>query len=104
MEKKVNKYHLTLSLLQGTSGEAILEKQLSLTFDNHDEIFAIIDRIKAKNLFDNEEQATAFAIGLKMFSEVMIKNRNHPLFEELKPAFQSFMKRLKGWEGSLETK
>ena len=68
---------------------------MELEFDNHDEIFEIIERIKAKDLFASKEQATEFAIGLKMFSEVMIKNRNLPLFEELKPAFQNFMKRLK---------
>jgi len=32
---------------------------------------------------------------LKLFSEVMIKNRNHPLFEELLPAFKTFMEKLK---------
>lgn len=95
MEKRTNKYHLTLKLLQSASGESNTFKQLELEFNNHDEIFEIIERIKAKNLFEDKEQGTEFAIGLKMFSEVMIKNRNHPLFEELKPAFQTFMKRLK---------
>ncbi len=95
MEKKVNKYHLTLSLLQAAGGQVEPTKQLELQFENHDEIFEIIDRLRAKDLFGNPAQATEFAIGLKMFSEVMLKNRNHPLFEELKPAFGDFMKRLK---------
>ncbi|MCC9137545.1 DUF3861 domain-containing protein [Pontibacter silvestris] len=67
----------------------------SLRSFDHDEIFSIVDRIREKDPFCDKEQATEFALGLKIFSEVMIKNRNHPLFEELKPAFQSFMKRLK---------
>jgi hypothetical protein len=95
MEKKTNKYHLTLRLLQTANGQSETPKQLELEFENHDEIFQIIDRLKAKDPFGNQEQATEFAIGLKMFSEVMLKNRHHPLFEELQPAFQSFMKRLK---------
>jgi hypothetical protein len=95
MEKRTNKYHLTLRLLQSSGGESDSLKQLELEFDNHDEIFEIVDRIKAKDLFVNKEQSAEFAIGLKMFSEVMIKNGKHPLFEELKPAFQMFMKRLK---------
>lgn len=95
MEKKTNKYHLTLRLLQTTNGKSELPKQVELQFENHDEIFGIIDRLKTKDPFGNPEQAVEFAIGLKMFSEVMIKNRHHPLFEQLQPAFQSFMKRLK---------
>ncbi|MFD1142022.1 DUF3861 domain-containing protein [Larkinella insperata] len=95
MEKKTNKYQLTLKLVELANGESVPDKQLELTFDNHDEVFGIIERLREKDPFDNKEQATEFAIGLKMFSEVMLKNRNHPLFEELKPAFQSFMKRLK---------
>lgn len=95
MEKKANIYHLTLKAVQLASGESAPDKQLEITFDNHDEVFGIIERLREKDPFDNKEQATEFAIGLKLFSEVMIKNRNHPLFEELKPAFQSFMKRLK---------
>jgi hypothetical protein len=94
MKKKTNKYHLTLQLEQYANGEKEPQKQLELNFDNHDEIFEIIERIQSKNLFP-KEQATEFALGLKMFSEVMIKNRQHPLFEELTPAFGSFMKRLK---------
>lgn len=34
-------------------------------------------------------------LGLKLFSEVMLKNRKDPLFEEITPAFGAFMKKLK---------
>ena len=95
MEKKTNKYHLTLRQLPPAADQNEPPKQLELQFENHDEIFQIIDRIKAKDPFGNQQQATEFAIGLKLFSEVMLKNRNHPLFAELKPAFASFMKKLK---------
>ncbi len=94
MEKKTHKYHLTLSQLPGGSAEET-PKKLALDFENHDEIFQIIERLQEKNPFDNTDQMTEFAIGLKLFSEVMIKNRKHPLFEELTPAFGAFMKRLK---------
>ena len=95
MEKKNNKYHLTLRLLKPATGESVCEKQLELTFDNHDDLFEIVERLQEKDPFGDKSQAIEFAIGLKMFSEIMLKNRNHPLFEELKPAFGSFMKRLK---------
>lgn len=95
MEKKTNKYHLTLTLRQYANGQTEPPQQLELDFDNHDEIFGIIERLRAKDPFGDPAQATEFALGLKLFSEVMLKNRHHPLFEELGAAFGSFMKRLK---------
>ena len=95
MEKKVNTYQLTLKPIRLASGEPAPDRQLELTVDNHDELFSIIDRIQEKDPFGDKQQAAEFALGLKLFSEVMLKHRDHPLFEELKPAFQPFMKRLK---------
>ncbi|PTQ98196.1 uncharacterized protein DUF3861 [Mucilaginibacter yixingensis] len=95
MEKKTNKYHLTLQLTSYADGSTEPARQLELDFDNHDEVFGIIERIKEKNPFGNEEQAAQFALGLKLFSEVKLKNRQHPLFEELNAVFPAFMKKLK---------
>ena len=95
MSKRTNKYKLTLEPLELAGGEAATEEALSLEFENHDELFGIIKRVKQKNLFGDVSQSAEFAIGLKMFSEVMLKNRTHPIFEELAPAFKEFMKKLK---------
>ena len=95
MEKKANKYHLTLALTQYANGATAPAKQLQLDFTNHDEIFETVERLRLKELFNDQELAAEFANGLKLFSEVMIKNRSNPLFAELSPAFGSFMKRLK---------
>lgn len=94
MEKKHNKYRITLEHLYSPK-DLGLNETIDFEFENHDEIFSIIERIRENNPFDNENQATEFALGLKLFSEVMIKNRNNELFEELMPAFGSFMKKLK---------
>lgn len=94
MEKKHNKYRITLEHLHSPK-DLGLNETIDFEFENHDEIFSIIERIKANNPFEKENEATEFALGLKLFSEVMIKNRNHELFEELMPAFGSFMKKLK---------
>ncbi|MBD0368446.1 MAG: DUF3861 domain-containing protein [Flavisolibacter sp.] len=88
-------HRITLELLATAKGETGNREPLQLEFDNHDEIFFIIERIQNKNLFQNKQQAAEFAIGLKMFSEVMLKNRGLPLFEEFAPAFRNFMKKLK---------
>jgi hypothetical protein len=95
MTKRANKYRLTLEQVSLMKEETALSEPVSLEFENHDEIFKIIDIIKKKNLFENENQSTEFAIGLKLFSEVMLKNRKHPLFEDFFPAFGEFMKKLK---------
>lgn len=95
MEKRSNKYHLTLSLKQYANGETHPAKELGIEFDNHDEIFDIIERIKDKNIFDSESEATQFALGLKLFSEIKLKHRKNPLFEELNDVFPVFMKKLK---------
>lgn len=95
MEKRTNKYHLKLEYTTSAKEDVILPDPIEIDFENHDNIFDIIDTIKEKNLFTNENQAAEFAIGLKMFSEVMIKNKNAPLFDELLPAFGAFMKKLK---------
>lgn len=96
MEKKAHQYKLTLEYLQNNKGDKMETSPLELVFENHDNIFAIIERLKQRNHFNDINQSQEFAIGLKLFSEVMLKNRNHPLFEELGPAFGLFMKRLKG--------
>jgi len=95
MIKRTNKYRLTLEQLETANEEKRTDEALQFEFDNHDELFGIVERAKQKNLFGEADQSAQFAIGLKMFSEVMLKNRNHPLFEELAPAFREFMKKLK---------
>lgn len=95
MEKRSNKYHLTLSLKEYANGETMPAKELGIEFENHDEIFSIIEKMKAKNLFDNESEATQFALGLKLFGEIKLKHRKNPLFDEINEVFPIFMKKLK---------
>lgn len=96
MEKKNNKYNLVLrelSLKNGSEGS----KTLQFDFENHDDLFQIFEVIKSKKIFDNQETAHEFALGLKLFTEVIIKNKQHHLFEELRPAIMEFMKKLKSY-------
>lgn len=93
MEKRSNKYYLTLSLKEYANGETEPAKELGIEFDNHDEIFGIIEKIKEKNA--DQSEAVQFALGLKLFSEIKLKNRKNPLFDELNEVFPVFMKKLK---------
>lgn len=42
MEKRANKYRITLELLSAAKGETGTQEPLQLEFDNQDEIFSII--------------------------------------------------------------
>lgn len=96
MEKKGYQYRLTLEMQKKPNNETIDKIPLELEFQNHDNIFRIIEMLKSKELFENPNDNVEFALGLKLFSEVMLRNRDFPLFEEFSPAFDSFMKKLKG--------
>ncbi|MGI4742205.1 MAG: DUF3861 domain-containing protein [Janthinobacterium lividum] len=95
MSKRAYQYHLRLEQVASAQPDGPQHEPLELNFENHDDIFNIVERLQARNLFAELGQSTEFAIGLKLFSEVMLKNRQHPLFEELAPAFKAFMQRLK---------
>ncbi|MFV8375823.1 DUF3861 domain-containing protein [Flavobacterium sp. LB1P71] len=95
MEKRTNKYKLKLEILATSKVDETVYTPIELKFDNHDNIFTIVERMKNRNIFHSENQAAEFAIGLKMFSEVMLKNRDNVLFSEFRPAFSEFMKKLK---------
>ncbi len=94
MNPKYNHYKVTLEHTFSPKEEP-LHKVVSVEFDNHDNIFNIIEKLSERNLFDNESESAEFAIGLKMFSEVMLRNRDNPLFEEFAPAFREFMAKMK---------
>jgi Domain of Unknown Function with PDB structure (DUF3861) len=94
MNKNYNHYKVTLEHIY-SPGDEDLHRRVEVVFDNHDNLFNVIDKVQDKDLFSDMGQSTEFAIGLKMFSEVMLKNKDNTLFEEFFPAFKDFMKKLK---------
>lgn len=50
MEKRTNKYRLTLEQVSLAKEEAPLQSPLNLEFENHDEIFSIIEKDKCEKL------------------------------------------------------
>jgi hypothetical protein len=96
MEKRNNRYQIDLKELSLKDGSEA-GKNLSFEFENHDNLFKIFDLIKTKNLFEDEKTSLEFSLGLKLFTEVMLKNRKQPLFEDLQPAISEFMKKLKSY-------
>ena len=95
MEKKHFEYSLQL---QGVSADEPVSTQISFT--NHDDIFRIIGLIEQKGIFPTASDAAEFAIGLKLFTEVILRNRSLELFKELQPALQKFMVQLKKYNAA----
>lgn len=88
-----HQYRITVEEIADTA-ESATPRSLSFDTENHDDIFKILDKVDGKFGF-SEQQTQSFIVGLKLFSEVMMQERKHPLFEELGPQFKQFMKKLK---------
>ena len=92
---KQHQYHVTVQHLEDAKGQvSTYTERLEFYTGNHDYIFEIVERLKIAAFFD-DQTTKSFAVGLKLFSEVMLENRDHPLFEEFLPQFGQFMKNLK---------
>lgn len=72
-------------------------QSLELEVENHDNIFDIIEKLRSKNIFENANDTEEFAIGLKLFSEVLLRNRNHDVFSDFNLHFRDFMGKLKAY-------
>ena len=87
-------YRLTLEHLEDAKGNPQTTPPLQVLVRNHDDLPAIVEKVQAKGLFASDE-AAAFAIGLKLFREVMLHHRGSEVFKELDPHMSAFMKALK---------
>jgi Domain of Unknown Function with PDB structure (DUF3861) len=87
-------YRVTVEHLEDPKGNAVVADPLSFQARNHDDLLPIVARMRARGMFEPDE-AAALAIGLKLFGEVMLRNREHELFAPLQPHFAEFIKRLK---------
>ncbi|WP_417870881.1 DUF3861 domain-containing protein [Winogradskyella sp.] len=95
--KRNNTYNLKVEEVALKDETLKPSKSLEFQFENHDNVFDILDAIENKNLFNDSNQDKEFAIGLKLFSEVLIKNRKHEIFKEFSPHFKMFMQKLKAY-------
>lgn len=86
-KRNTMKYKVTVEEVSG-------DKSIVFETENHENIIEIAEKLK--NLPDlNENDAAALGVGLKLFSGVMMNNKNMSLFKEFLPHFKGFMKNLK---------
>ncbi len=92
---KKNVYHMDIAPVKNKDGDDISAgEHIVFDFECHDDLKQILDRVGVIEGLD-QQQTQSFAIGLKLLGEVMLENRNHPLFAEFSPHFGQFMKKLK---------
>ena len=97
MDKKAYNYELTLKGLTDIQGQAFESKPLILEFQNHDDLFKILEIAKSSAIFENPNDNTEFFIGLKLFSEVLLRNRKtpNPVLKDLTETVGAFIKKKK---------
>jgi len=92
---KQHQYHVAVQHLADAQGNpSTYTEKLEFDVGNHDDLFVILERLKQAELFD-EQTTKSFVVGLKLFGEVMLENKDHELFKDFRPHFGQFMKHLK---------
>jgi len=91
---KQHQYRVTIEHLADAQGEPSTHVPLQFEVGNHDDIIAIVGRLRSRGDF-SQTDAAAFGVGIKLFSEIMLENRENPLFKSLLPHFGQFIKELK---------
>jgi hypothetical protein len=88
------RYRITVEALTGAKGEPVEGRTLSFESANHDDILGIVERMRARLPFDGDTIAS-LGIGLKLFSEVALMQRDDPMFAVIRPALGEFVRALK---------
>ena len=93
--RRSNKYQITVMPLGGDA-PGTTESTASLVFmhQNHDDLLLIVERMRKSTGLDSES-AAATAIGLKLLAEVMLQQRNNPLFDVMRTPMRQFIHTLK---------
>jgi hypothetical protein len=97
---KQHTYEISVTPVTHAQGEAVKAAPLVFSARNHDDLFAIVERIKSRGLLNNDDSA-AFAVGLKLFSEIILENRDQPFFKELSAPMGEMMKMIKSHKPSV---
>lgn len=80
--------------VEGLTNAGSLEAPVAFVVDSHDDLLAIMTRVRALQDFGSD-QANALALGLKLFSGVMLARRGDPLFAPIEPEVRAFTGNLK---------
>jgi Domain of Unknown Function with PDB structure (DUF3861) len=88
------RYKITVEALTGAKGEPVEGRVLSFEAANHDDILGIVEKMQTRLPFD-EDTVASLGVGLKLFSEVTLMQRDDPMFAMIRPALSEFVRGLK---------
>lgn len=92
---KQHEYQITVKHIADEKGNpSTYNEDLIFTAYNHDDIFKVLKHLQHKELTD-EESMKSFTVGLKLMGEVLLENKDIPLFKEFLPQLIEFIKSLK---------
>ena len=91
------KYRITLE--PTTQSQTPQGSTTQFQVQNHDDLLEIVEAVRSKGLLDADKSA-ALAVGLKLFSEIVMEKRSDPLFEPLWEPIRSFTRRLKALQAT----
>lgn len=86
-------HHYTVSV-QPAQASDTPSPTLQFGVANHDDMLAIAESVRDSGLFPPDD-AIALAVGLKLFTGVMLKHRQDALFADMQPAVRTFVGNLK---------
>jgi hypothetical protein len=89
------KYRIAIKVLDRTTdAEATEGEAMQFDTENHDDLFKIVEAVRSKGILD-EDKSAVLAIGLKLFSEVVLEKKRDPLFAPLSEPIRNFIQQLK---------
>lgn len=88
------RYRITIEMLGVRAGSQQDGTSLQFCIDNHDDLLKIAEIIRSKRWFDKDKSAS-LAIGLMLFSEIVLEKRHDQLFAPLVLPIRDFIQRLK---------
>jgi len=95
MALREHRYRFTVEHIGTPREDQPLRGMLTFEDGNHDDLFRIVELQRASGRFDTEDEAAAFAVGLKLLGEAVLRNRDDPLLQQLKAPIGDFIKQLK---------
>lgn len=84
-----HKFRITVEYIADNKGNPVSAAPLVFETENHDNILEIAER-RAK-----DDKQRSFLLGLKLFGETLLEDRQNPLYSDIGPAFHAFMKAFK---------
>ena len=95
MASRGHSFQITVAPLIGKSGEHPgSTTPLTFMHTNHDDIIALVEKVRKSTGLDPDAGA-ATAVGLKLLSEIMLREKDNALFDPLRSGVREFIQGLK---------